>query len=362
MVAFSFQQSFYQLVLVCAHCNLCNVNVAIAHSHHTQVFFLNSLTGSSELSNCTSRSSFGSLTACVGVNFCIEYQNVYIFAGSQYVVQTAVTDIVSPAVTTEDPLRFFNQLIFVFQYVGNDVLSFCICASIAFQCSYQSVGCFSGFFTIEHCFNPSINNTCNGSVDCFQVFQFFFQTVSHLFNSGSHTQTIFCVVFEQGVSPSGTTAIFICCVRHRRCGTTPDGGAACCVCNVHSITKQLCYQFCVRCFATACACAGEFQQRLFELRTFHGTFAHRVSFRSNFVDCVIPVSNFSFLCSQRFHNQSFVRSRAYYCTATAAQAVQSGNLHSVFQTSKCSAAFSVYCFECSRSFCSFFFCQQYGTD
>ena len=137
MVAFSFQQSFYQLVLVCAHCNLCNVNVAIAHSHHTQVFFLNSLTGSSELSNCTSRSSFGSLTACVGVNFCIEYQNVYIFAGSQYVVQTAVTDIVSPAVTTEDPLRFFNQLIFVFQYVGNDVLSFCICASIAFQCSYQ---------------------------------------------------------------------------------------------------------------------------------------------------------------------------------------------------------------------------------
>ena len=104
MVFFSFYQSLNQLVLVCAHSNLCNVYIAIGHSHHTQVFFLHSLTGCSELSNCTNGCRFGCLTACVGVNFCIQYQNVYIFAGCQYVVQTAVTDIVSPAVTTEDPL------------------------------------------------------------------------------------------------------------------------------------------------------------------------------------------------------------------------------------------------------------------
>ena len=183
-----------------------------------------------------------------------------------------------------------------------------------------------------------------------------------MLNCGSHTQTIFCVVFKQGVCPCRTMTVFVCCVRHRRCGTTPDGGAACCVCNVHSVTEQLSYQFCIRCFTTTCASAGELKQRLFELRALNGFLAHRVSLMCNFVHSEIPVSNFSFLCFQRLHFQSLVRSRTYYCTAAAAQAVQRGNLHSVFQTCKCCAALCFYSLECCGSLSQFFVCYQNRSD
>ena len=86
------------LVLISAHGDLCYIYIAIAHCHSGQILLNGLLTVGSELSDSAFRSSLGGLSACVGVNFCVEAEYVDILAGSQNVVDTAVADIVCPAV------------------------------------------------------------------------------------------------------------------------------------------------------------------------------------------------------------------------------------------------------------------------
>ena len=82
LVSFCFCESLDELVLVRSHCNLSNVNVAVAHSHHAEILLLDVLTACSELGNSTLRCGLGSLSACVGVNLCIENENVDILTCS----------------------------------------------------------------------------------------------------------------------------------------------------------------------------------------------------------------------------------------------------------------------------------------
>ena len=53
------------------------------------------------------------LSACVGVNLCIEYHDVDVLAACKYVVNAAESDIVSPSVTAEYPLGFLSEEVFV---------------------------------------------------------------------------------------------------------------------------------------------------------------------------------------------------------------------------------------------------------
>ena len=78
------------LVPVSAHGDLCDIYVAIAHSHSSEVFLLGLFTACCELGNCADRSSLGGLTACVGVNLSVEAEYVDVLAGSEDVVDTAV--------------------------------------------------------------------------------------------------------------------------------------------------------------------------------------------------------------------------------------------------------------------------------
>ena len=107
MVSFSFGDSFEELVLVSAHSYLSYVNIAVGNSHHAEVLLLGAFAGSSELCDSCSRGSFRGLTAGVGVNFRIEDEDVDVVVRSEDMVNTAVTDIVGPTVTTDDPLAAF---------------------------------------------------------------------------------------------------------------------------------------------------------------------------------------------------------------------------------------------------------------
>ena len=149
-------------------------------------------------------------------------------------------------------------------------------------------------------------------------------------------------------------------VRHGRSTCTPDRGATGSVSKHHSVANELSYQFSIRSFTAACACTGEFQQGLFKLNTFNGIFVHGVSFGSNFVHCIIPVSSFFHLGCQRFHYQSFAFGcGADLCAVTATGAIQRGNVNSKFQTF---CADSIFRRQGSRSFSSFFFSHKNGTD
>ena len=98
-----------------------------------KIFLLHIFTACSELCNSTCRCSLGGLSACVGVNLCIEYHDVDVFAGSKNVVNTAESDIVCPSVTAEDPLGFLSKEVFVL----NDVLAYWAVNSL--QCGNQLV-------------------------------------------------------------------------------------------------------------------------------------------------------------------------------------------------------------------------------
>ena len=78
IVAFRLGKGLNALIVVSAHSHLGNVYIAIAHSDAGQILFLGSLTGSSELSDGTNRSSLGGLSAGVGVNLGVEHQNVHV--------------------------------------------------------------------------------------------------------------------------------------------------------------------------------------------------------------------------------------------------------------------------------------------
>src|SRR5438874_29403 len=56
-----------------------------------------------KLCDCAERRGLRSLTAGVGINFRVEHENVHVGTAGEHVIQSAVTDVVSPAIATDDP-------------------------------------------------------------------------------------------------------------------------------------------------------------------------------------------------------------------------------------------------------------------
>ena len=109
MISFGFVHGFDELCLVGAHRALRDIDITIGHGDCAQVLLLHALAGSGELGNRTCR---GSLEAWPPV---LEYTSVSTtrtltsFAHGENVVQTAVTDIIGPAVAADDPDGFLDE-------------------------------------------------------------------------------------------------------------------------------------------------------------------------------------------------------------------------------------------------------------
>ena len=117
IVAFCFTHCLKRLCRVCTHCDLSYINVTVSHNYFSQILFLDPLSACRKLCYRTCRSRLGCLTACIGIYFRIEHQYIYIFTRCQHVIKAAVTDIVSPSVSTKYPHGRFRQHIFVIYYV-----------------------------------------------------------------------------------------------------------------------------------------------------------------------------------------------------------------------------------------------------
>ena len=95
--------------MVGTHCHLGYIDVAISCLHQTEVFLRDSLTSCCKLCDSADRSRLRRLTTSVGVNLGVEYEDVHIFARSEHVVKTAVTDVIRCTVTTDDPLATLRE-------------------------------------------------------------------------------------------------------------------------------------------------------------------------------------------------------------------------------------------------------------
>src|SRR5438270_5595950 len=88
-----------------------DINVSVSHRNQTEIFFAGRFAPSRKLRNRTSRCGLRALPAGVGVNFGVEDQDIDIPTAGQDMVETAVTDVVSPTVAPDNPNAFAHQLI-----------------------------------------------------------------------------------------------------------------------------------------------------------------------------------------------------------------------------------------------------------
>ena len=333
VISFCFLEGIDVLIHISAHSNLSNVYVTVAHSHLAEVFLLGNFTACGKLSYSTRRRGLGGLTAGVGVNFGIENNYVDILTHSEYVVETAVTDIVCPAVAAECPYGLLDEAICILSDILEQSFLFSVlffCRSIAdssldsVAVRLVSVGVLVGFHpAFEVVFESLVN------AESHYGFHIFHKLLSALVGSGEHTETELCVVFEQAVSPRGTFALLVLGVRAGRSGAAVNGRTARSVGDNHSVAVKLGDDLEVRSFAAACARAGELEQRTVELAADNGISCDRYVAGIESV-CILPV--FSFARSEYVfegsHYESLFLSGADVSAVSATRTVERRNLNS----------------------------------
>src|SRR5699024_639332 len=325
-ISFRLSQSLDGLVHVSAHRDLCYIDVAVGHCNLCQALLGNRLTSSSKLCYLTDLGSLGSLTAGVGVNLGVEYHDVDIFAGSQNVVQTAEADIVCPAVAAEYPNGFLGEVLFVFE----DFL--CLVAAAGFQSSDQLLGSSLVLFAVvdgvQIFLASSLNSLVAAVLD--QVANLLDQAVTNNLLAQVHTEAVLRVVLEQGVCPSRTMALCVDGVWRGSSRTAPDGGAAGCVGDVHSVAEQLRDQTSVSGLSTTSAGAGDLEQRFLELAALNGLFSRHAWLLANVGNQVIEYRLFCFLALSWNHLDGLFFSRALAYADAAAHAVPRRTTHGEF--------------------------------
>ena len=185
-----------------------------------QGLLLGHLTGSGELRHLTDVGGLGSLSTGVGVHLSIEDHNIDVVAGSQDVIQAAVTDVISPAVAAKDPMTALDKELFFFI----QSCAFIALVLIFFQNGRQCFRTFTSAFADVHIIEPILHCCFQisrnlGSQSCFYHFS---NTLAGLFYTQVHTQTIFGIIFEKRIRPAGTMPFAVSSIRHGRRTGTPD--------------------------------------------------------------------------------------------------------------------------------------------
>ena len=80
-----------------------DIDVAVAHGQHRQIFLGQLLAAGREFGDRAARRGLRHLAAGVGVDLRVQHQDVHVAAAGQHVVETAVADVVRPAVAADDP-------------------------------------------------------------------------------------------------------------------------------------------------------------------------------------------------------------------------------------------------------------------
>ena len=204
-------------------------------------------------------------------------------------VQTAETDVVSPTVTTEDPLALLHQVILQV----NDLLAVVTTAFLA--SGHNLVGQLGSSNTALTVVDPLLEEVFEFLVAAVAVGDCFLHdalhSVAHLAGSGGHTETELGVVLEQAVGPSHTLAASaVLAVRSGRRRTTVDGGTTGSVGHDHSLTEELRDGLDVRRLTATGTSTAELEQRLCELAVLDGgKFVDEVVLVGNLLLTILPV-------------------------------------------------------------------------
>ena len=206
------------LYLVCAHCDLCNINISVGHGNLGERFGLDLLACRGKLSDLADVGCLGGLTTGVGVDLGVEYKNIDVFAGSENVVNAAEADVECPAVAAEDPAALLVQEVLLLKQLCTGVAA----AVELFERSNEILGsclvCFAAVVGLEPL--CSLGNLVG---DCFDLA---LEIVTDLLLAEVEAETVLCVILKQGVCPGGPLAFLVDGVRRGCSRAAPDGASA----------------------------------------------------------------------------------------------------------------------------------------
>ena len=134
MISFSFFDGLEGLDHVCAHCDLRDIDVAVGHRDLGQGLGLYLLACCRKLRYLTDVGGLGGLAAGIGVDLGVEYEDVYILAGGENMVNAAEADIEGPAVTAEDPAALLVEVVLLCEYASEHAGQSQCTAPSAFAC------------------------------------------------------------------------------------------------------------------------------------------------------------------------------------------------------------------------------------
>ena len=166
LVSFSFLHSPYELCRVSSHTYACNIYITIAHCHEAEVLLACTLACCSELGDRSSRCCLGCLSTGIGIDFRVENEDVDIFALSEDMVKSTVTDIICPSVSAEYPDALLDEEIVILLDLSDELFL----VSVSSLCKFFSElsGGYLGFVafisSLELCLSGSLEFFCNISL------------------------------------------------------------------------------------------------------------------------------------------------------------------------------------------------------
>mmetsp|Transcript_35769 Transcript_35769/g.83431 ORF Transcript_35769/g.83431 Transcript_35769/m.83431 type:complete len:1585 (+) Transcript_35769:757-5511(+) len=320
-----------------------HVGVLVHHCDSSEVLLLDLVPSGGHLHGGSLGGGFGDLRARVAVAFGVQHQDVHVLTCGEDVVEATEPDVVSPAISPDDPMRRCHQ------HVGlaTNALQLlrCLITLGLRRQELQNLWLQSTTLlrVVNHIQPPlekdlQLGGDLRGSrAGLFQEFLHIVdQLLAALGRTQGHAQAVLGSVLEQGACPSRSLAMSILAEWAQAIRAAPDGGAAAAVGNDHTVAEHLRQQLDVGCLTTAGAGAAELNERLLELRALHGGLLHEVVFHRHLIQGVLPVVVELLLgVAWRLHDQSVVR--AHLNAHGTARAVVRGKLNAVVQASKVSA-------------------------
>ena len=248
-------------------------------------------------------------------------------------VESAVTDVVSPAVAAEYPDGLLGKAVLVGKYLVGELPCLAGALGAAFKMLDERLRRLLRRFSLLECGKVILAQLLCLVVDerC-ELFNFALYGVAPCAVSKVHAVAEFGVVFEQRVRPCGAAAFLVLGVGAGGGGAAVDGGAARSVGYYHVFAEQLGDHLDVRGLAAACARAGELEQRRAELAALYGLFLELGGIDIGQLHSELPVLVLALF--KRFGKgnhlyRAAVLYGAYGRAHAAAHAVEGRNLHLV---------------------------------
>ena len=268
VISLGFGDGLDRLGGVGSHGDLGDIDVAVLHRDFSQALFLDLFSGSRELGDLSDVRSLRSLSAGVGIDLGVEDEDVDVLLGGNHVVQTAVADIIGPAVSSEDPDGLLCQVVLL----GEDFLGLCS----AHLLEGRDIGlCGLGIgVSVLQGVDPLLGLGLDRGALFDQSLSEGHQVLTDLVLSDEHSQTVLGVVLKQRVAPCRSVTFGVRAVRGSRCRSAPDRGTTGGVGDVHPVAEQLGDQTGIGSLGTARAGTGELEQGLAELAALDGVVLH----------------------------------------------------------------------------------------